>query len=166
MEYPQRKRNRLAGYDYSAPGAYFVTICTYKKRCNLSRIAVGEGLAPPAVRLTPIGTIVEDQLRNLPARYPSLVVNAYAIMPNHVHLLLTLYVTQYTGGASPAPTVPDIVCTFKSLIARQARADLDAAPLWQRSFHDHVIRNDADFRATWDYIGNPARWAEDCFYQA
>ncbi len=198
-EYPKRKRNRLAGYDYSAPGAYFVTVCTHEKRCILGDVAVGEGLAPPAVRLTSIGRVVESQILALPHRYPSLSVVKYVIMPNHVHLLLTLDKRENTGGASPSPTdpgmiscaggaspsptdpgmiscaggaspsstIPDMVCALKSLSSRQAKPDLSGMPLWQRSFHDHVIRNDQDYQMIWKYIDeNPARWADDCFYSS
>ena len=179
-ELPYRKRNRLAGYDYSAPGAYFVTICTHEKRCILGDVAVGEGLAPPAVRLTSIGVVVESQILALPHRYPSLTVVKYVIMPNHVHLLLTLDKRENTGGASPSPTgpgmiscaggaspsptIPDMVCALKSLSSRQAKPNLSGLPLWQRSFHDHVIRNDQDYQMIWKYIDeNPAKWADDCF---
>ena len=72
MDLPKRKQIRLRAYDYSAPGAYFVTICTHDRRCILSSIAVGEGLAPPAVALTPIGQIVEEQIQAIPARYPAI----------------------------------------------------------------------------------------------
>ena len=54
MDLPKRKAMRLPEYDYSAPGAYFVTVCTHGWRCLLSELAVGEGLAPPAVNLTAI----------------------------------------------------------------------------------------------------------------
>ena len=72
MDLPKRKPLRLPEYDYSSPGAYFVTICTHDRRCILSSIAVGEGLAPPAVALTPIGQIVEEQIQAIPARYPAI----------------------------------------------------------------------------------------------
>ena len=166
-ELPYRKRNRLAGYDYSAPGAYFVTICTHEKRCILGSVAIGEGLAPPVVRLTSIGVVVESQILALPHRYPSLSVVKYVIMPNHVHLLLTLDERENAGGASPSPTIPDVVCALKSLAFRQAKPLLSGAPLWQRSFHDHVVRDDREYQTIWEYIdGNAAKWADDCYYQA
>ena len=88
MDLPKRKQIRLRAYDYSAPGACFVTICTHERRCILSSIAVGEGLAPPAVALTPIGQIVEEQIQAIPARYPAIGIEKYVIMPNHIHLIL------------------------------------------------------------------------------
>ena len=160
MDLPERKPIRLRDYDYSSPGAYFITVCTRGKECVLSRILVGEGLAPPAVALTAIGRIVEEQLRLLPGRFPSLSVDRYVIMPNHIHLLLTLS-GDSAGGAIPSPTITNMVGALKSQASRLS----GAAPLWQRSFYDHVIRNEDDYRQIAEYIEtNPARWGDDRFH--
>ncbi len=179
MELPRRKPLRLPNYDYSAPGAYFVTICTHDRRCILSDITVGEGLAPPAATLTPIGQIVEEQIRAIPARYPAIEIEKYVIMPNHIHLLVSI--RDLSGGASPSPTVGteafsaegdvlpslfDVARVLKSLTTRMARPFLGESPLWQRSYHEHVIRNEDDYRQVWEYIDtNPAKWAEDRYYK-
>ena len=102
MEYPQRKQIRLTNYDYSAPGAYFITICTHEGRCILSRITVGEQLAAPETSLSAIGRMVDEQIRSLPARFPQLTVDHYVVMPNHIHLLLSL--SEAAGAASCSPT--------------------------------------------------------------
>ncbi len=160
MDLPERKPIRLRDYDYSSPGAYFITVCTRGKECVLSRILVGEGLAPPAVALTAIGRIVEEQVRLLPGRFPSLSVDRYVIMPNHIHLLLTLS-GDSAGGASPSPTLTNMVGALKSQTSRLS----GMAPLWQRSYYDHVIRNGDDYRQIAEYIdANPARWGEDRFH--
>ena len=165
-EQPTRKPNRLSEYDYSTPGSYFITICTYQKKKLLSDITVGEGLAPPAVRYSEIGKIAEQQLLLLPERFPQLTLAHYVIMPNHIHILFTLRKDENAGGASPSPTVIDAVRCFKSLTTRLARPFCGEDALFQRSFHDHVIRNDADYREIWNYIDtNPARWSTDCFYE-
>ena len=163
MPQPERKRLRLPDHDYSSPGAYFVTICTKDRRCILSRITVGEGLAPPAVELTGVGIIVEEQIRALPERYPSIAVDKYVIMPNHVHLLLCL--KEGAGGASPSPTLFDVLRVFKSMSTRRARGLLGPLPLWQRSYYEHVIRSEGDAQEIQAYIDrNPAAWAEDQYY--
>ena len=162
-ELPKRKPTRLSGWDYSSPGAYFVTICTHEKRCTLSRIVVGEQLAAPEVSLSAIGKIVDDQIRSLPARFPFLAVDSYVIMPNHIHLLLIL--TGGAGGASSSPTIIAVVQALKSQTARLCSAAYGVKPLWQRSFHDHVIRGEDDCRTIRDYIANnPAKWAEDRYF--
>lgn len=163
MPFPQRRPTRLKGYDYSTPGAYFITICTKDRKRTLSDIAVGEGLAPPETHLTAIGRTAEAQLLAIEKRFPSVSIRKYVIMPNHIHLLLVL--EERAGGASPSPTVPDVIGAFKSVTTRLCRTHGFQGPVFQRSFHDHVIRGEADYREIWEYIdGNPARWREDCFY--
>ena len=163
MDLPKRKSIRLPEYDYSSPGGYFVTICTHGRRCILSRIAVGEGLVPPAVVLSPVGECVKEQILALSKRYPTVRIDNYVIMPNHIHLLLTFRVD--SGGASPSPTLFDVVCVLKSLSTRLSREQLGTLPLWQRSYHEHVIRNERDYREILEYIeNNPARWADDRYY--
>ena len=89
-----------------------------------------------------------------------MTIDKYVIMPNHIHLILTLQAG--TGGASPSPTVTQVVGTFKSMTTRLCEGE---SKLFQRSFYDHVIRNDMDYQEIWTYIDqNPAKWAEDCFY--
>ena len=163
MELPKRKQIRLPEYDYSSLGAYFVTICTQNRRCILSDVAVGEGLAPPAVLLTPIGKCVEEQIRALPLRYSMVSIDKYMIMPNHLHMIVQI--SGETGGTSPSPTLYDVVRVLKSLTTRLSRSRLGDAPLWQRSYHEHVIRGENDYLEIWQYIDtNPARWAEDRYY--
>ena len=90
MELPKRKPMRMPDYDYSSPGAYFVTICTHDRRCILSRITVGALHEAPVVSLTEIGQSVKEFIEILPSRYPDLAVDHYVIMPNHIHLLLRI----------------------------------------------------------------------------
>ncbi len=165
MDFPNRRHIRLQDYDYSSPGAYFVTICTQARRCILSQIAVGEGLAPPETRLTAIGKCVEEQLLDLPRRFSSVGIDKYVIMPNHIHLIVSIQ--EAAGGASPSPTLFDVVRVLKSMTTRLSRAYLGDDLLWQRSYHEHVIRGEADYREIWSYIDtNPAKWAEDRYYPA
>ena len=157
----QRKNPRLKNYDYSGKGAYFVTVCTDKRKHILS-IVVGRGLAPAENVLTEYGKIVDNQLLDLEKRFSELKVDKYVIMPNHVHLILFL---EKTAGASPRPTVSDIICAWKSLSARQCKQEGLKTKLWQTSFYDHVIRDEQDYFVRWKYIDeNPAKWAEDEYF--
>ena len=123
-----------------------------------------EALAPPAVMLSPIGQCVKEQLLALPKRYPAVQIDNYVIMPNHIHLLVSFNTD--SGGASPSPTLFDVVRVLKSLSTRLSRDNLGNLPLWQRSFHEHVIRNENDYREIWEYINaNPAKWVEDRYYE-
>ena len=160
---PKRKHARLKHYDYSTTGAYFVTICTKNKRPMLSAI-VGRGLAP-AVELTPLGKIAEEQIFLLEERFPFIIIDDYVIMPNHIHAIIIL--KNQAAGASPRPTLTDIICAYKSLTTREckkvATAELE---LFQTSFYEHVIRNKHDHDAIVKYIyENPMNWAYDKHYQ-
>ncbi len=164
MDLPVRKHVRLKEYDYSQNGAYFVTICTKDRRNILSDI-VGRGLAPAEVRLTGCGRVVETELFALPVRYGTVRVEKYVIMPNHIHVLF-LFGSE-AAGASPRPTLMQVIGTFKSLSTRHWNEDAGTAgeKLWQSGFHEHIIRDDNDFLLHWQYIDqNPARWGEDEYF--
>ena len=157
-----RKELRLKDYDYSQNGVYFITICTSDRKPLLSRISVGEGLAPPKIELLSLGEIAEKQLLNLESRYSVLTIDKYAVMPNHIHILMRLY---NSGGASPSPTVSDIVGSYKSLTTRECKKIVKLEKLFQRSFYDHIIRREQDYLDVWQYIdNNPARWLDDELY--
>ena len=152
---PQRKHPRLKDYDYSTPGAYFVTICTQNKQCLLSHI-VGRGLAPAKIEYTQYGVIAQEQLFLLEKRYPNLRIGHYVIMPNHIHAILIL---DETAGASPRPTLTDIVSAYKSLTTRQCKKVQPIDKLFQTSFYEHTIRNQQDYNEVWEYIDhNPQKW--------
>jgi REP element-mobilizing transposase RayT len=161
---PDRKHPRLDNYDYSSAGAYFVTICTHNRRCVLSHI-VGRGLAPAegnTIRYTRFGRAAE-QLLLLENRYPYLTVDKYVIMPNHIHVIFVL--GRNTAGASPRPTLMDIVCTYKSLTTRECKKLGFDGRLFQASFYEHIIRGNKDYDAVMKYVyENPVRWYYDELY--
>ena len=162
MDLPKRKQIRLSEYDYSTPGAYFVTICTQDRRCILSEIVVGDGvLDVPNVRLSPYGEIVAETLREIEKTYSWLSLDRYVIMPNHIHLLLRIEENGPSGTPAPTnETLPKLISTFKRFTNRKC-----GVQLWQRSFHEHVIRNENDYREIWEYVDtNPARWAYDRYF--
>ena len=167
MESQTRKPNRLKDYDYSQNGAYFITICVQDRKPILSQIIVGEGLAPPVqglappvLKLLPFGECIKEQINNLEIRYENVKIDNYVIMPNHIHILMRI--ENQTGGASPSPTVSDIICAFKSLSTLECKKLLPIDILFQRSYHDHIIRDDIDYQQIWQYIDeNPIKWAED-----
>ena len=87
---------RLRDYDYSTAGAYFITICTYKRQCLLGEISDGE------MRLNEVGRIVQLIWEQLPDHYPHVGVDAFVIMPNHVHGIVILNETEVGAGLKPA----------------------------------------------------------------
>ena len=162
MKLPNRKPKRLRNYDYSQNGYYFVTICTHHKECIFSNI-VGQGLAPAEIQLTEFGKIANAEIIDLENRYKFVKIDKYVIMPNHIHAIIIIQ--NKTAGASPCPTLSDVICSFKSITTRKCRAVNSAVKIWQTSFHDHIIRDEKDYLKIWNYIDtNPLKWADDCFY--
>lgn len=170
---PQRKPNRLKGFDYSTPTAHFVTICVKDRQCLLSRIDganVGAAISrPPSNTLTQAGRIVDAAIQAIPAHYPSIHVEKYVVMPNHVHLLLMvspaadgrLIAAPTSADGAPTPSISQVVGHMKRSVSKSL-----GHSLWQKSFHDHIIRTEREYRMIWEYINtNPLRWTEDCFYQ-
>ena len=143
---PKRKRNRLAEYDYSAPGAYFITICTKDRAPILSRIVGDDAHIVP----TPIGQVVERYVGSIPG------VEKYVIMPNHVHMIIRIEDGPMRASA-PTPSIPSRIRSLKTLVTKSL-----GFPVFQRSYHDHVIRGEEDYREVWQYVDqNPSRWRED-----
>ncbi len=162
MSLPKRKPTRLSGYDYGQNGAYFVTICCADRKPLLSSVIVGHGLAPAAIRLSALGMIAHKQLLLLPERFPTIHIDNYVIMPNHIHLLISI---NNSAASLSHVTIVDVIRVYKSLTTRKCKQVSFLNKLFQSSFHDHIIRGQQDYDAIWEYIdNNPARWAEDHLY--
>lgn len=124
--------------------------------------------------MTKIGEITEKQLLSLQHRFAGIKIDAYVIMPNHIHMILNMTAdvecgltrtTNTEDVAKRRPTVSDIICAFKSLTVRESKPYLSGQRLFQRSFYDHVIRNEADAIEIRRYIEeNPQKWALDKYY--
>ncbi len=159
-ETPRRRSIRLPGYDYAEPGAYFVTICTRKRECVLGRAHA------ETVVLSRAGKIVASAWQGLRARFPHLDLDAFIIMPNHVHGVVVLG-ELVPGGLRPtarnrAPTLGEVVRTFKAVSTRLIRSTHRPTFAWQRNYYEHVIRNEMALRAIRLYVeSNPLLWSLD-----
>ena len=183
MELPNRKPTRLKNFDYSTEGAYFITICTHNREKILCDI-VGGGLtapylsvlrtsplhrrgvfldAPKNTELLPCGKIVEKYINKLNEFYCEINVDKYVIMPNHIHILL--FVSENGASRTSPPTkqhspVSQFISTLKRFVNKEIGHNI-----FQRSFHDHIIRDENDYLKIWNYIDtNPHKWESDCFY--
>ena len=153
---PARKPIRLKGYDYSQNGCYFITICVKDRRELFWSQPVGARIARPP--LSDMGETVRKAIENIPHIYKSITVEKYVIMPNHIHLILLI--SEDSGRAMRAPTISTVINQLKGHVTKQT-----GFSVWQKLFHDHIIRNEGDYLDIWKYIDeNPARWHEDCFY--
>ena len=139
----------------------------------LGRI-VGDGvLDVPFVQLSEHGIISQKHISALNEHYEHISVLKYIIMPNHIHILLALNGSIQNNGTSgmqnngtsrtPSPTnavIPSFVSTLKRFIHKDC-----GFVLFQRAYHDHIIRDESEYRRIWQYIDdNPVKWDEDCYY--
>jgi REP element-mobilizing transposase RayT len=152
---------RLKGYDYSQPGAYFVTICTQKKLHVFGEVVDGK------IALNEIGKIAKSVWLDLPRHYFNIELDAFVTMPNHVHGIVFIV----GAGLKPAPTdvtkhhsLPEIVRgvkTFSSRRINEMRA-IPGIPLWQRNYYEHIIRDENELNRIREYIiNNPLQWQFD-----
>ena len=161
MELPKRKPNRLANWDYSQTGVYFITINAKDNAAIFGHVVRDGVLDVPQVQLSDIGQAVHDRILEMDAVYPHISVLNFCVMPNHLHLLLAV-----ESGTSGTPSrtneaVPAFVSTLKRYVNRAFHAQL-----WHRSYHDHVIRNETDYQRIWTYIDtNPHKWTDDIYYR-
>jgi len=179
----RRKTLRLREYDYTTPGAYFVTICVNNKKPILGKI-VGEEII-----LAKVGEIVREVWHNLPGYYTTIELDEFIVMPNHVHGIIWILgsspppdavgaglspARSDREGLRPSPTkahslaLPEIVRAFKSFSAREVNKNLRLVEKfsWQRSYHEHIVRNDDDLNQHRVYIqNNPLKWSLDEYYR-
>ena len=163
-----RKNIRLTAYDYSKDGIYFITICSRKRENIFAQIGVGDGLVSSRtieIELTEIGKIIENQWNDIPNQFDSVSLDEFIIMPNHVHGVVII---RRRADTRPAPTLGDIICAFKSkctmeyLNSIKTNGTYKSVKIWQRSYHDHIIRNEESLNKIRDYIrNNPITWEED-----
>lgn len=165
MEQQNRKGNRIPGYNYSAEGAYFLTICTWSRQPILSKVLVGTGLpdCPTEAKLILLkhGEIAEKYIKQLDTFYYHISVDKYVIMPDHIHLLITLS-HQKGQSRTPVPTeavgrnseISKFVSTLKRFCNKEYGRNI-----WQSRYYDHVVRNQQDYNEIWEYIdNNPRKW--------
>lgn len=162
MELQTRKPNRLKDYDYSQNGAYFITICTKDRQPLLSVIknadeTVGENFVLPTIYLTDVGETIKNEIEKIHSIYDNVLIDNYIIMPNHIHLIIRI---DANGRTQFSPTINRIIKQFKGSITKQI-----GESIWQKSFYDHIIRDDIDYQSIWQYIDeNPMKWKEDKLY--
>lgn len=163
MLLPQRKSPRLKGYDYAQEGAYFVTTCVKSRKSFFATID------EKSISLTPAGEMLAYWWQQLPQKYTDVELDYFVVMPNHFHGIVCLNRHQQT---LVEPSLSDVMRWFKAMTTNayiRAVKEQDWQPfegkLWQRSYHDHIIRTEADLNRIREYVlYNPERWQEDKFY--
>ncbi len=177
----QRQPHRLHDYDYSQPGAYFITIVTFQRICLFGEIKNG------VMILNTMGNIVRHEWQRLLTRFPKIELDEFGIMPNHLHGIIVIHdhrrgtgdsSISFVPGGSPVPlrtagekfgkpvpgSIPTIIRSFKAAVS--FRINLlpgnPGQPIWQRDYYDHVIRDETDWANIRLYIQtNPDNWDRD-----
>jgi len=180
-KYPKRKLTRLKQYNYSQPGYYYVTICTYNRNLLFGKISntykesVGSQHAVtdtipdkiPKIKINQYGKIVCEEWKNTQCLRNNVELDQFMIMPNHIHGIIIL---NDTGAARCAPTglvsgsLSAIIHSFKSAVTKRINKlrQTTTPPIWQRNYYDHIIRNDKSLHKIRKYIvNNPATWDND-----
>jgi len=142
MELQKRKRNRLENYDYSQNGAYFITICVKDRKEILSKIKKGDLEKSPSVILTHYGNTIEKFINNVSE------IEKYVIMPDHIHMIIRIN-NGSMWASTPTKRIGSIVRSIKTLTTKEI-----GETIFQRSFYDHIIRNEKDYVETMKYIEN------------
>jgi REP element-mobilizing transposase RayT len=157
-----RRSIRLQGYDYSQTGAYFITVCTQNRECLFGGIVNGE------MWLNEAGKFVADSWKWLAEQYDHVSLDAYVVMPNHLHGIIVI-TDGCRGGSRTAPTgkhkpIGRLIGAFKTVSTKRVN-ELRHTPgtkLWQRNYWEHIIRDESELNRIRDYIrNNPAQWETD-----
>lgn len=161
MFFRHRKLNRLKNFDYSLSGYYFVNICVNKRKCVFGEIKNG------IMILNQYGKIIKKHYLDLTNHYSNCLLDEFIIMPNHIHGIIVIrYTNQSVGnGFKPFPTnysLSEIIRGFKTFSSRSIHESGLNLFRWQKSFYDHIIRNEYSLNKIRQYIrDNPQNWNND-----
>ena len=173
-EIHHRRSVRLHGYDYSQPGEYFLTICTYEMRMIFGRVVEGR------MELNDFGRIADDEWRRSAIIRKELELDEFTVMPNHVHGIVRIVDLNGQGARPCAPTpsregtgpiparCPRSVASFVAGVKPAIKTRINqlrnspGAPVWERNYHEHIVRDGHELEILRDYIRhNALRWSCD-----
>lgn len=147
-----RKPNRLPNFDYTANKLYYVTINTEHKKCFFGHVS------DKIMHKNKGGDIVEEQWYWLEEQYSYITLHSFIVMPNHVHGIIEINSSGVDNNVR-IKSLSQLIGAFKTTTSRLIHLDYDESFGWQRSFHDHIIRNMYEYQNIRDYIvTNPERW--------
>lgn len=167
MLLPSRKANRLNNFDYASKRLYFITLCTFDKLFLFGEIA------DKSMKLNQNGKIVQSEWQRSSEIRDEMILDEFIIMPNHLHGIILINKNVGATGRSPAAltnngpknkSLGSFIAGFKSSVTTQIN-ELRKTPkqfVWQRNYHDHIIRDQTDLNRVREYIiNNPSQWAMD-----
>ena len=146
-KYFVRKNPRLTEYDYTIGGYYFITICTKDKKYYFGEIR------DEKMQLNKIGKIAYKNIEKIKEIYKTINIDKYVIMPNHIHLILVI-------DKETNLSISNIIKKYKEWLTKQI-----GESIWQKSYYDHIIRNEKDYLRIWKYVDeNVLKWSFDKYY--
>lgn len=178
-----RKRNRMKGFDYSSNNIYFVTICVQNRECCFGFVGTGRDLSVhhsdenhpnendlsgARMNLNEYGEIVKNQIEWLAEQYQYVVIHNYVVMPNHVHVIIEIDAigTARELSVQKIKSLSSLIGAFKTTSSKMIHQAGFVDFVWQRSFHDHIIRNERSYSNISNYIDtNPEKWMADTFFE-
>ena len=161
-----RKTLRLKYYNYSEIGLYYITICTYKKEkilCSMDEKICDANFDEiefeKYIKYTDIGNICKTAIDSIEKNYENVKVDNFVIMPNHIHMIISI-------KKNNDIKISQVVSYFKSYVSREYnKISNKKNEIWQKSFYEHVIRNDDDYKRIVEYVVyNPLKWKVDEYY--
>ncbi len=132
-----------------------------------ARVVGGGFQAIPGMELTDIGLEIEQCINYINLNYDNILIDKYIIMPNHIHFIVIIESDSPPGRPGNLP-LPNVVGQLKSYTTKRFNklSNTKYQKLWQRNYHDHIIRNQQDYQKIWHYIDtNPQKWELDKYYQ-
>ena len=160
MPLPQRKAQRSKSWDYSNNGIYFVAFCTAEKHKTLGKVCRPSQKSQDGYKamLTTLDHICEASIEDVLTHFEHISVIDHVVIPNHVHMLIEVK----TNNTRQLSSFVGMVKRLSSMMAHRAGC---SGQLWQRSFHDHIVRDESDLTRIREYIQeNPRKWEEDRYF--
>lgn len=164
-----RRSIRLKGYDYTQPGAYYITLCTQARQCLFGDVVAGK------MRLNSLGAIAFNYWQAIPDHFAHIQLDVFVVMPNHLHGILVIRDTPIKVQPACNPTekfgkpvpgsIPTVIRSYKAAVTKQINLICNTkytSLIWQRNFYEHINRDEQSLEMIRRYITeNPWRWADD-----
>jgi putative transposase len=177
----ERKSTRLQGYNYSSDNLYFITSCVQNRICCLGEIVLtGRDLSLPSsiendgqsftssiaqMKLNKYGEIARNQWTWLSEQYRYVILHAFVVMPNHIHGILEINRSRIKSDQIKIKPLTELIGAYKTTVSKQIHLAGFIEFQWQRSFFEHIIRDEKSLVRISDYIfDNPKNWEQDEFY--